>query len=97
MHKLNDVKVDETNLLKKGYNAKDLIDKTFVVTDVREVDNDGEGYLSCTIEGEGIEPGRPLNTGAQNISVKLWAAKEQGMLPLEVKVVKLGGNALDIV
>lgn len=96
MHKMSEVKFDESLLLKKGYNAKDLIGETFVVNDVTVVTGDNGDYITCDIFGDKLEPGKPLNTGAQNISVKLLAAKREGLLPLEVTVVKLGGNALDI-
>ena len=97
MHKMSDVTFNEGDMLKKGYNAKDLLGKTFVVHKVSLVKGDNGEYLTCDITGDGIEEGKPFNTGAHNISVKLWNAREQGKLPVEVTVVKLGNsNALDI-
>lgn len=93
---LKDVQVDETRLLKKGYSTKDLVDSMITINDFSEVDGDSGSYLTCRIVGAGLEDGKPFNTGSQNIVEKLKAAKSQGKLPIQVKVVKLGGNAFDI-
>lgn len=97
VNKLSDVSVDESQLLQKGYSTKDLVDRTFTITAIREVEGDSGPYLSCDIEGEGLEPGKPFNTGSHNIVLRLKAAVAQNLLPVEVKVVKLGGNAFDII
>lgn len=96
MAKLSDVKVDETQLLKKGYSTKDLVGVRFTVEAVDVIEGDNGEYLTCRITGSNIESNKPFNTGAQNVVVKLKAAKEQNMLPVEVTIVKLGANAYDI-
>lgn len=97
MNSLNDVKVPEDALLKKGYAAKDLLGQTFTVTGVSEASGDNGDYIICSIEGDGLEEGRNFVTGAQNVVARLLAAKAQDKLPVQVTVVKLGGNAFDIV
>ena len=96
MHKLSDVSIDSSKLLKKGYNAMDLVGRVITVHDVSVVKGEKDDYISCVISGDDIEEGKPLNTGSHNISVKLLSAKEQDKLPVEVTIGYLGGNALDI-
>ena len=97
MNTLNDVKVSEDKLLKKGYSVKDLLGRVITVTGVSEASGDNGEYVICSIEGDDLEEGRNLVTGAQNVMARLLAAKEQDKLPVTCTVVKLGGNAFDIV
>ena len=97
MNTLKDIKVPEDALLKKGYAAKDLLGQTFSVTKVEDMQGDMGDYITCAIEGDGLEEGRQLVTGANNVMAKLKAARDQNMLPVSVTMVKLGGNAFDIV
>lgn len=96
MNKIGDVQVAESELLQKSYNAKDLLGQTFVVNDFSVLKGDNGDYIKADITGDNLEAGKPFSTGAHNICVKLHNAKEQGLLPVEVTVIKLGGNAFDI-
>lgn len=96
MFKLSDVPVAESELLQKGYNAKDLLGSTFVVNSVAEQEGDMGPYITCEITGEGLDEGRNFTTGAHNIVARLLEAKKGGKLPIQVTVVKLSGNAFDI-
>lgn len=97
MNKLSDVKVPQEDLLKKGYSAKDLLGQTINVTGLEEAEGDSGAYIICAVEGEGLEEGRNFVTGATNIMARLKAAKAQNLLPITGTIVKLGGNAFDIV
>lgn len=96
-NRISDVKVAESDLLKKGYAAKDLLGITFTVTEVTDQKGDQGDYVTCKVEGADLEDGKPLVTGATNVMARLKAAREQNLLPVQVTMVKLGGNAFDIV
>lgn len=96
-HKVSEVKVDEGVLLHKGYSAAELVGKTFLIETIFTQDGQMGEYLTCKISGSGIDEKKSFITGAKNIVARLNAAEEQDLLPLEVKIVKLGTNAFDIV
>lgn len=96
MNKLSDVKVEDSSLLQKGYNAKDLLGRTFTVESIDEKIGDNGPYLIAKISGTDIESDKTFTTGATNIVARLSAAKEQNLLPVEVTIVKLGANAYDV-
>lgn len=94
-HKLSEININKDELLSKGYRAEELIGKTFEILEVTFVNGDQNEYMVCKIKGEGLEDGRNFTTGSNNILVRVHAAINQGLLPLEVTVIKIG-NAYDI-
>lgn len=95
-HKLSEVKIDEKDLLQKNYSAEELVGKTILIKGPIMYNRGQMGeYLSCKIEGKGLDENREFQTGSQNIMVKIRNADDQGLLPLEVKIKKIG-NAYDI-
>jgi len=88
---VDDVVVEDSRLLKRGYSNEELVGRAIVIIGVTEKMGDIGEYLEVEIEGVD----KLWTTGAHNVVARLREAAKKGMFPLDCTVVK-NGRSFDI-